>query len=81
MLHLTGFDLSLDEIRAFRQWGSKTPGHPEAGHTPGVEVTTGPLGQGIGNAVGMAMASRMLAHRFNRPRITSYNVCYTKLLR
>ncbi len=67
LLYLTGFDLSLDEIKAFRQWGSKTPGHPEAGHTPGVEVTTGPLGQGIGNAVGMAMASRMLAHRFNRP--------------
>ncbi len=67
LLHLTGFDLSLDEVRDFRQWGSRTPGHPEAGHTPGVEVTTGPLGQGIGNAVGMAMASRMLAHRFNRP--------------
>ena len=67
LLYLTGFDLSLDEIKAFRQWGSKTPGHPEAGHTPGVEVTTGPLGQGISNAVGMAMASRLLAHRFNRP--------------
>ena len=67
LLHLTGYDLPLEEIRAFRQWGSKTPGHPEAGHTPGVEVTTGPLGQGVGNAVGMAMASRLLAHRFNRP--------------
>ncbi len=67
LLYLTGFDLSLEEVKAFRQWGSKTPGHPEAGHTPGVEVTTGPLGQGIGNAVGMAMASRLLAHRFNRP--------------
>ncbi|NNF84878.1 MAG: transketolase, partial [Deltaproteobacteria bacterium] len=67
LLYLTGFDLPLEEIKAFRQWGSKTPGHPEAGHTPGVEVTTGPLGQGIGNAVGMAMASRMLAQRFNRP--------------
>ncbi len=67
LLHLTGFDLSLEDIRQFRQWGSKTPGHPEAGHTPGVEVTTGPLGQGFSNAVGMAMASRLLAHRFNRP--------------
>ncbi len=67
LLYLTGFDLALEEIKAFRQWGSKTPGHPEAGLTPGVEVTTGPLGQGIGNAVGMAMASRLLAHRFNRP--------------
>ena len=67
LLYLTGFDLSLEEVKAFRQWGSRTPGHPEAGHTPGVEVTTGPLGQGIGNAVGMAMASRLLAHRFNRP--------------
>jgi transketolase len=67
MLHLTGYDLSLDDLKSFRQWGSRTPGHPEAGHTPGVEVTTGPLGQGIGNAVGMAMASRLLSHRFNRP--------------
>ena len=76
LLHLTGFDLPLDEIRAFRQWGSRTPGHPEAGHTPGVEVTTGPLGQGIANAVGMAMATRMLAHRFNRPghEIVSHRV-------
>jgi len=67
LLHLTGYDLTLDDLRQFRQWGSRTPGHPEAGHTPGVEVTTGPLGQGLGNAVGMAMASRMLAQRFNRP--------------
>lgn len=67
LLHLTGFDLTLDDLREFRQWGSRTPGHPEAGHTPGVEVTTGPLGQGFGNAVGMAMASRMMAQRFNRP--------------
>jgi transketolase len=67
LLHLTGFDLPMEEVKAFRQWGSKTPGHPEAGHTPGVEVSTGPLGQGISNAVGMAMASRLLAHRFNRP--------------
>ncbi|MBE0602118.1 MAG: transketolase [Deltaproteobacteria bacterium] len=76
MLHLTGYDLSLDDLKSFRQWGSRTPGHPEAGHTPGVEVTTGPLGQGLGNAVGMAMASRFLAHRFNRPghEIVSHRV-------
>ena len=67
LLHLTGYGVTLDDLRNFRQWGSKTPGHPEAGHTPGVEVTTGPLGQGLGNAVGMAMASRILAQRFNRP--------------
>src|SRR5512133_2570321 len=67
LLHLTGYDLSLDEIRNFRQWGSKTPGHPERGHTPGVETTTGPLGQGVGNAVGMAIAERFLAQYFNRP--------------
>jgi len=66
LLHLCGYDLSLDEIKRFRQWGSKTPGHPEYGHTPGVETTTGPLGQGIGNAVGMAIAERRLAARFNR---------------
>jgi transketolase len=67
LLHLTGYDLSLEDIRQFRQWGSRTPGHPERGHTPGVETTTGPLGQGIGNAVGMAIAERLLAERFNRP--------------
>ncbi len=67
LLHLTGYDLTLDEIRNFRQWGSKTPGHPERGHTAGVETTTGPLGQGVGNAVGMALAERLLAARFNRP--------------
>ncbi len=67
LLHLTGYDLPLDELRAFRQWGSKTPGHPERGHTPGVETTTGPLGQGVGNAVGMAIAERFLADHFNRP--------------
>src|SRR5687768_12920849 len=65
LLHLTGYDLPLDEIRRFRQWGSKTPGHPERGHTPGVETTTGPLGQSVGNAVGMAIAERILADRFN----------------
>ncbi|HEX2450597.1 MAG TPA: transketolase, partial [Gemmatimonadales bacterium] len=67
LLHLSGYDLPLDEIRRFRQWGSRTPGHPERGHTPGVETTTGPLGQGVGNAVGMAIAERLLADRFNRP--------------
>ena len=67
LLHLTGYDLSLDDLKAFRQWGSKTPGHPEYRHTPGVETTTGPLGQGFANGVGMAMAERFLAARFNRP--------------
>ena len=67
LLHLTGYDLSLDEIRNFRQWGSKTPGHPEYGHTPGVETTTGPLGQGAATAVGMALAEAYLAGCFNRP--------------
>jgi transketolase len=67
LLHLTGYDLGLDDLKQFRQWGSRTPGHPERGLTPGIEVTTGPLGQGVGNAVGMAMAERFLAERFNRP--------------
>jgi transketolase len=67
LLHLCGYDLTLEDLQQFRQWGSRTPGHPERGHTPGIEVTTGPLGQGVGNAVGMAMAERFLAERFNRP--------------
>jgi transketolase len=67
LLHLTGYDLPLEELKRFRQWGSKTPGHPERGHTPGVEVATGPLGQGFGNGVGMAIAEAWLAARFNRP--------------
>ncbi len=80
LLHLTGYDLPLDELKRFRQWGSKTPGHPERGHTPGVEVATGPLGQGFGNAVGMAIAEAWLAARFNRPGHTivdhyTYGIC------
>jgi len=67
LLHLTGYDLGLEQIQRFRQWGSATPGHPESHLTPGVEATTGPLGQGISNAVGMAMAEAQLAARFNRP--------------
>jgi transketolase len=67
LLYLTGYDLTLEDIKQFRQWGSKTPGHPERERTPGVEVTTGPLGQGISNAIGCAVAERMLAERFNRP--------------
>ena len=67
LLHLTGYDLPMDELKQFRQWGSKTPGHPEHGLTPGVEATTGPLGQGFGNAVGMALAERWLAGQYNRP--------------
>ncbi|MBK7896873.1 MAG: transketolase [Anaerolineaceae bacterium] len=67
LLHLSGYDLPLEELKNFRQWDSKTPGHPEYGHTVGVETTTGPLGQGITNAVGMALAERWLAARFNKP--------------
>jgi len=67
LLHLTGYDLSIDDLKQFRQLHSKTPGHPEYGYTPGVETTTGPLGQGITNAVGMAMAEKLLADQFNKP--------------
>jgi transketolase len=67
LLHLTGYDLSLEQIQQFRQWGSLAPGHPERGLTPGVEVTTGPLGQGFGNGVGMAMAEAFLSARYNQP--------------
>ncbi len=67
LLHLTGYGVSLDDLKSFRQWGSITPGHPEYGITPGVEATTGPLGQGLSNAVGMAIAERRLAAEFNRP--------------
>jgi transketolase len=80
LLHLTGYDLSLDELKHFRQWGSKTPGHPERGHTPGVEVATGPLGQGFSNGVGMAITEAWLAARYNRPGHTivdhyTYSIC------
>src|SRR5437764_4717878 len=67
LLYLTGYDLPLDEIKRFRQWASKTPGHPEYGLTPGVELTTGPLGQGFANGVGLALAEAFLAARYNRP--------------
>jgi transketolase len=80
LLHLTGYDLPIEELHRFRQLGSRTPGHPEHGHTPGVEVTTGPLGQGLANAVGMALAQRYLASRFNRPGLnvvdhTTFALC------
>ncbi len=80
LLHLSGYDLSLDDLRGFRQWGSKTPGHPEHGLTAGVETSTGPLGQGCGNAVGMALAEAMLAARFNTAEATvvdhrTYVIC------
>ncbi|MDA8137035.1 MAG: transketolase [Desulfobacteraceae bacterium] len=80
LLCLTGYDVTLDDLKNFRQWGSKTPGHPEYGHTPGVETTTGPLGQGIANAVGLAMAERHLAARYNQPHFPivdhhTYVVC------
>ncbi|MBC7658534.1 MAG: hypothetical protein H7249_02400 [Chitinophagaceae bacterium] len=71
LLHLSGFDLTLDDLKEFRQWQSRTPGHPEYGKVPGVEATTGPLGQGFGNAVGMAIAEQTLASRFNRHQVRS----------
>ncbi|HEY1834134.1 MAG TPA: transketolase [Solirubrobacteraceae bacterium] len=76
LLHLTGYGLTIEDMQGFRQWGSLTPGHPERGHTKGIEVTTGPLGQGFANAVGMAMAERFLAERFGRPghQIVDHNV-------
>src|SRR5512138_1662066 len=67
LLHLTGYELPIEELKRFRQLHSKTPGHPEYGYTPGVETTTGPLGQGFANAVGMALAAELLAAQFNRP--------------
>ena len=67
LLHLFNYGLTMEDLKTFRQWGSKTPGHPEYGHTVGVETTTGPLGQGIANAVGMAMAEEYLAEKFNKP--------------
>jgi transketolase len=80
LLHLCGYDLEIGDLQQFRQWGSRTPGHPERGHTPGIEITTGPLGQGFANAVGMAIAERFLADRFNRPGSTVvdhhvYSIC------
>lgn len=77
ILHLTGYDILLDDIKEFRQWGSLTPGHPEFGHTPGVETTTGPLGQGFANAVGMAAARKFLATKFNKP---GYEIISNKIV-
>jgi len=73
LLHLTGYDLPLEELKNFRKLGSKTPGHPECDVTPGVETTTGPLGQGLANAVGMALAEKILAHKFNKPELELIN--------
>ncbi|MEL0029044.1 MAG: transketolase, partial [Perlucidibaca sp.] len=79
LLHLTGYDVSIDDLKQFRQLHSKTPGHPEYGYAPGVETTTGPLGQGIANAVGMALAEKTLAAQFNRdafPVVDHYTYCF-----
>ena len=73
LLHLTGYDLPLEELKSFRQWGSQTPGHPESYLTPGVETTTGPLGQGFANGVGMAIAQAHLSAEFNRPGFEVFN--------
>jgi transketolase len=75
MLHLWGFDVSLEDLKKFRQLGSKTPGHPEFGHTAGVEVTTGPLGQGVANAVGFAMAKKFLSNKFPEINHKVYCLC------
>ena len=80
LLYLTGYGLTIEDLQQFRQWGSRTPGHPEYGHTPGVETTTGPLGQGFGTAIGMAIAERELAARYNKPGFTvvdhhTYAIC------
>ena len=78
LLHVTGYGVSMADIKQFRQWGSITPGHPEKLHTPGVEVTTGPLGQGFGNGVGMAIAEKHLAARYNRDMVTLWKVLLRK---
>src|SRR5699024_6571567 len=80
LLHLSGFDVSIEDLKGFRQWGSQTPGHPEYGVTSGVEVTTGPLGQGIPASVGLALAERHLAEVYNRPDFPvmdhyTYTIC------
>src|SRR5262245_46347549 len=77
LLHLSGYAVSLDDLKAFRQWGSRTPGHPEVKHTPGVETTTGPLGQGFGNAVGMALTERYLRETFGSELCDhfTYGIC------